>query len=195
MKKTLSIEELCQKIANPKTRMAMDEVLSCLYSHNLRSAIVMLYSTVVSDLYYKLQDLKDLYGDRGATQILDEIENERLSNPKSSAWEIEMPQKCCNLNKIIRVEDLIHYESLQKERNLCAHPVIDGTDDLYRPNPAYVQGLIINMLEGLLCKASFISKDLFNIFVDDIERTSQNLIDDKMTVKYIENKYLVAFFF
>lgn len=190
MKKTLSIEELCQKIANPKTRMAMDEVLSCLYSHNLRSAIVMLYSTVVSDLYYKLQDLKDLYGDRGATQILDEIENERLSNPKSSAWEIEMPQKCCNLNKIIRVEDLIHYESLQKERNLCAHPVIDGTDDLYRPNPAYVQGLIINMLEGLLCKPSFISKDLFNIFVDDIERTSQNLIDDKMTVKYIGNKYL-----
>lgn len=37
MKKTLSIEELCQKIANPKTRMAMDEVLSLmgLYIANL----------------------------------------------------------------------------------------------------------------------------------------------------------------
>ncbi|MBQ2438868.1 MAG: hypothetical protein II267_03155 [Paludibacteraceae bacterium] len=190
MKTTLSIEELRQKIVHPKTRIAMDEVLSCFYSNNLRSAVVMLYSTVVSDLYYKLLDLKDLYEDKGATQIIEEINEEKTTHPKSSAWESIMPQKCFEKHKIIRPEDLVHYESLQKERNLCAHPVIDDKDDLYRPNFAYVQGLIINMLQGLLCKPSFISKDLFNIFIIDIEYASNSLVDEDKVVKYIEAKYL-----
>lgn len=190
MKAILSIEELRQKIVHPKTRIAMDEVLSCFYSNNLRSAVVMLYSTVVSDLYYKLLDLKNLYEDKGAIAIINEIEKEKKTNPKSSTWESIMPQRCIEKNKIIRTEDFLHYESLQKERNLCAHPVIDDQDDLYRPNVAYVQGLIINMLQGLLCKPSFISKDLFNIFINDIEYVSNSLMDEDKVVKYIEAKYL-----
>lgn len=190
MKAILSIEELRQKIVHPKTRIAMDEVLSCFYSNNLRSAVVMLYSTVVSDLYYKLLDLKNLYKDKGAITIINEIEKEKKTNPKSSTWESIMPQRCLEKNKIIHADDVVHYESLQKERNLCAHPVIDDNDDLYRPNSAYVQGLIINMLQGLLCKPSFISKDLFNIFINDIEYVSNSLMDDDKVVKYIEAKYL-----
>lgn len=190
MRKTLSIEELHQKIADHRTRTAMDEVLSCFYSKNLRSAVVMLYSTVVSDLYYKLQDLKEMYGDGGATLILEEIENKKTADPKSSVWEIIMPEMCMKQNKIIRTEDYIHYEALQKERNLCAHPVIDRTEDLYRPNPSYVQGLIINMMEGLLCKPSFVSKDLFEVFINDIARVSQELMSDDIVIKYVETKYL-----
>ena len=190
MKQILSIEELRQRIANHKTRMAMDEVLSCFYSNNLRSAVVMLYSAVVSDLYYKLLDLRDLYTDGGAIQILEEIEKRKKTDPKSSAWEMVMPEMCMKQNKIIRTEDYAHYESLQNERNLCAHPVIDGTDDLYRPNRAYVQGLIISMMEGLLCKPSFISKDLFRLFIVDIARVSHELIDENLVIKYIETKYL-----
>ena len=98
MKAILSIEELRQKIVHPKTRIAMDEVLSCFYSNNLRSAVVMLYSTVVSDLYYKLLDLKNLYEDKGAIAIINEIEEEKKTNPKSSAWEITMPQRCLEKN-------------------------------------------------------------------------------------------------
>lgn len=190
MKTILSIEELRQKIVHPKTRIAMDEVLSCFYSNNLRSAVVMLYSTVISDLYYKLLDLKNLYEDKGAIAIINEIEKEKKTNPKSSTWESIMPQRCLEKNKIIRTKDFLHYESLQKERNLCAHPVIDDQDDLYRPNAAYVQGLIINMLQGLLCKPSFISKDLFKIFIIDIEYASNSLVDEDKVVTYIEAKYL-----
>lgn len=47
----------------------MKEVLSCFYSDNLRSAVVMLYATVVSDLYYKISDLVETYNDAGAEQI------------------------------------------------------------------------------------------------------------------------------
>ena len=190
MRKTLSIDEMHNKIADHRTRMAMDEVLSCFYSKNLRSAVVMLYSTVVSDLYYKLQDLKDMYGDGGATLILEEIENRKTVDPKSSTWEMLMPEMCMKQNKIIRTEDYIHYEALQKERNLCAHPVIDRTEDLYRPNQSCVQGLIINMMEGLLCKPSFISKDLFEVFINDIARISQELMNDDVVIKYVETKYL-----
>lgn len=61
-----AIEELKLHIPDPRTRVSMDEVLSSFYSGNMRSAIVMLYATVVSDLYYKIRDLVDIYNDNGA---------------------------------------------------------------------------------------------------------------------------------
>ena len=45
-----AIEELKLHISDPRTKVSMDEVLSSFYSGNMRSAIVMLYATVVSDL-------------------------------------------------------------------------------------------------------------------------------------------------
>ena len=58
-----AIEELKLHISDPRTKVSMDEVLSSFYSGNMRSAIVMLYATVVSDLYYKIRDLVDIYNE------------------------------------------------------------------------------------------------------------------------------------
>lgn len=68
------IEKLQSQIQDSRTAEYFGEVLSCYYSGNLRSAIVMLYSTVICDLVYKLDELKNVYGDNGATQILQELE-------------------------------------------------------------------------------------------------------------------------
>lgn len=76
------IEKLSERIQNPHTAEYFAEVLSCYYSGNMRSAVVMLYSTVICDLIYKLEELCEIYGDEGAKNILDNIEKQQKFNSK-----------------------------------------------------------------------------------------------------------------
>ena len=57
-------------IYSSKTRTYFKEVISSYNNENFRSSIVMLYSTVISDLIIKLQELRDTDGDKTAETIL-----------------------------------------------------------------------------------------------------------------------------
>ena len=57
-------------IYSPKTKRYFKEVSSSFHNGNYRSAIVMLYSTVIADLILKLQDLRDTSEDKKAETIL-----------------------------------------------------------------------------------------------------------------------------
>lgn len=184
-----AIEELMNHIPDARSKESMKEVLSCFYSGNLRSAVVMLYSTVVSDLYYKLCDLVSIYNDAGAKEIKDYVDNEWKVRPKIPNWETEMPKRCREKNKVLANDSYAHLCHLQDERNLCAHPVITA-NDLYRPSAATVQGFIVDMLVGVICKPSFLSKDLVDRFTDDIENASHIFPDKKSLQDYIKSKYL-----
>ena len=184
-----AIEELMNHIPDARSKESMKEVLSCFYSGNLRSAVVMLYSTVVSDLYYKLCDLVSIYNDAGAKEIKDYVDNEWKVRSKIPKWETEMPKRCRDKNKVLANDSYAHLCHLQDERNLCAHPVITA-NDLYRPSAATVQGYIVDMLVGIICKPSFLSKDLVDRFTDDIENASQIFPDKKSLQDYITSKYL-----
>lgn len=184
-----SIDELINHIPDARSKESMKEVLSCFYSDNLRSAVVMLYATVVSDLYYKISDLVAIYNDAGAKQIKQYVDNEWQFHPKLPTWETEMPKKCWEKNKILTNDSYAHFCHLQDERNLCAHPVITR-HDLYRPSFATVQGLIVDMLTGILCKPSFLSKELVNTFTDDIESASKLFPNEIGLKRYIKVKYL-----
>ena len=118
------IEKLRSNIQDERTAEYFSEVLSCYYSGNLRSAIVMLYATVICDLIYKLKELSEVYNDNGAKQILEELERQQQSNPKSTDWEKDIPEKCKNGGKILTIADYSNFCSLQQLRHLCAHPVI-----------------------------------------------------------------------
>ena len=138
-----AIEELMNHIPDARSKDSMKEVLSCFYSGNLRSAVVMLYSTVISDLYYKLCDLVSIYNDAGAKEIKDYVDNEWRVRPKIPNWETEMPKRCKEKNKVLANDSYAHLCHLQDERNLCAHPVITA-NDLYRPSAATVKGYIVD---------------------------------------------------
>lgn len=184
-----SIDELMNHVHDARSKECMKEVLSCFYSDNLRSAVVMLYATVVSDLYYKILDLVAIYNDAGAKQIKQYVDNEWQSNPKLPTWETEMPKMCLERKKILTNDSYAHFCHLQNERNLCAHPVITR-NDLYRPSFATVQGFIVDMLTGILCKPSFLSKRLIDTFTDDIESASKIFPSEEGLKRYINAKYL-----
>ena len=188
--KIQAIEKLKLHLSDNRTRICIDEVLSCFYSKNMRSAVVMLYVTTISDVYYKLCDLVEIYNDTTAKAIKDNVEQEWKNNPTSPKWETEIIKKCYQEKRILDNEGYSHLLQLQSERNLCAHPVIDASKELYSPGEATVQGLIINMLVDILCKPSFLAKSFFDAFTEDIERSVENFPTEKELVNFIKIKYI-----
>lgn len=186
----VAIEELKAQITDQRTRVSMDEVLSCFYSDNLRGAVVMLYVTIIADLYYKLCDLADIYNDPGAKSIRAKIEKEWEEKPTSSRWETTILEDCHEANKVLTSISYRHAIELRQERHSCAHPVIDVTEGLYHPNQAKVQGMIIDMLREVLCRPNFLGKEFFDVFIDDIAIHNDSFASNKELAKYIQEKYL-----
>lgn len=69
-----------EKIYFKKVRKYFSEVEISYSNGSYRSAIVMLYSVVICDLLFKLNELSDVYSDKQAKELLDYIENIRHSD-------------------------------------------------------------------------------------------------------------------
>ena len=67
-----------------KTKKYFKEVISSYSNGNYRSAIVMLYSVAICDILFKLEELKDMYNDEVAKEILQNIENSKSSSDNRS---------------------------------------------------------------------------------------------------------------
>ena len=184
------IDKRKQQIQDSRTREYFDEVLSCYYSGNYRSTVVMLYATVICDIIYKLDELVNVYGDVRAQQILDDVRALQTQNPTSAEWEKQLVEKCKDANRVLEIPDYSNVISLQSLRHLCAHPVINGNQELYRPNADIVLGHIYNMLDGILTKSAYYKKDVFNIFLTDIANAKSLLTVSKDLENYITAKYL-----
>ena len=85
-----------EQIYSPKSREYFKEVVSSYVNENYRSAIVMLYSVCVCDILYKLQELADMYNDKGARTLLSEIQKIKEVANSKSAWEKELIDKVYN---------------------------------------------------------------------------------------------------
>ena len=184
------IDKLRQQIQDGRTREYFDEVLSCYYSGNYRSTIVMLYATVICDIVYKLDELVTVYGDTRAQQILNEINTLQTQNPTSAEWERQLVEKCKDANRVLEIPDYSNVVSLQNLRHLCAHPVINGNKELYHPNEYIVLGHIHNMLNGILTKSAYYRKNLFNIFLTDIANAKSKFVANRDLENYITLKFL-----
>lgn len=144
--KEYSLENLYEKINNSKSKSYFAEVLSSYHNENYRSAIVMLWSVVVCDVFFKLQDLSQIYGDSSANSILESIKNTKARNEKSSVWEMDI------INKVYKDTGLLNsveYEKLkyiQKIRHLSSHPTLDENGQLFLPSKEEVRALLRNAL-------------------------------------------------
>lgn len=184
-----SIDRLSEQIKSSKSKEYFEEVIRSYYSNNFRSAIVMLYSIVICDLVFKLQELKDQFNDNSAKNILEEIEDLQKRNPTSSQWEtrlIELIKEQTNILEHSDFENILH---LQKHRHLCAHPVMLQNYNLYSPNQDTVRSHIINILEGLLTKPALLTKKIFNEFLSNLSEIKEILITEKDIATHLKSKY------
>ncbi len=187
---TYSIEQNTENIYHHKTREYFQEVLQSYVSGSYRSAVVMLYSVVMCDLIYKLQDLKELYNDPTAQSILDKIEQEQKKNPDSGSWESVLINEVKSRTYLLEQSEKVGLDSLRSHRHLSAHPVLNQQDLLSTPNQETVRALIRNMLEGLLIKNPVMSKKVFHTIVEDMEQHKNFFSDEDSLERYLESRFL-----
>lgn len=191
MKFDYSIESLIERINNTNTREYFKEVYQTYVNGNYRSSTVMLYSTLICDLVYKLRDLRDIYGDSRAKAILIEIERLQRVNPTSPEWESKLIDMIKAQTSLLEPSDIVTIESLQKTRHLSAHPVLNNSDLLYSPNGDTVRALVRNILEGVLTNPPFFSNKIFDTMVADLADVKDRLTDKISVEKYITARYML----
>jgi hypothetical protein len=185
-----SIELASERIYDPRTRNYFNEVLGSYINGNYRSAIVMLWTVVICDLVYKLQQMRDVYGDAKAAKLLDDIEEIQKQNPKSPDWEEKLLSLVRERTVLLEEGEFIELQHLQQQRHLSAHPVLNQTQLLHSPNQETTRALIRNALESLLLKPPILTNKVIETFVEDIAAKKDVLPDERSLKRYVETKYL-----
>ncbi len=184
-----SIEASAEKIYDARTKKYFSEVLQTYVNGNYRSATVMLWSVVVCDLIYKLQELKDVYNEEVAETILTEVSATQTANPNSPEWESQLVEKINARTQLLTVADYGNLRTLQSHRHLSAHPVLGDADLLHEPNKETVRSDIRNVLEGLLWKPPLLTKNVFERLVVDLSDKQDLFPDDVSLKRYLDAKY------
>ena len=114
-------------IKRSDSRKYFEDVLQSFYSKNYRAAVLLLYSLVIDDLYYKLI----LMNDRKYYNLNDDLK--RIEELRKSDKYSEIEEKIFNTYKNILNHDTIDMlEYFKKIRNKCAHPSY-FKDEKYTP--------------------------------------------------------------
>lgn len=184
-----SIESSAEKIYDARTKKYFSEVMQTYVNGNYRSATVMLWSVVVCDLIYKLQELKDVYNEEVAETILDEVAAMQAVNPNSPEWESQLVEKIKARTQLLNVADHGNLRTLQNHRHLSAHPVLGDADLLHEPNKETVRSDIRNVLEGLLWKPPLLTKNVFEQLVIDLSDKQELFPDDTSLKRYLDAKF------
>nr|WP_298891315.1 hypothetical protein [uncultured Acinetobacter sp.] len=185
-----SIDDSIENIKNPYTKELFKEVYSSYAMGNYRSATVMLWSVVVTDLVHKLNELDSIYNDPKALQILDYIRLEQQKDSKSSKWESEIVDKFHKEIKFFETFEVANLEHLQKMRHVSAHPVITSTDLLHSPTKETVYSLIRNALESVLTKEALFSSKIIEVILKDLNNIKDTLVDYEERDRYFSHKFL-----
>ena len=184
-----SIEAAQERINNARTKQYFAEVYSDYVNGNYRSAVVVLWSVVVCDILFKLDDLRNLYADAGADTILKKIDALRISNPKSPEWEWELVKKVKDRTQLLEEADYVNLQTLQNHRHLSAHPVLTNFDALFSPPKEQCRAHLRNALDAVLTKPPIMTKKVFDALMEDIEQKQSALPDDGSLKRYLEAKY------
>ena len=188
-----SIEQAAERIVDPKTRNHFDEVYACYVAGHYRSAVVMLWSVAITDIFFKLEHMKSAYQEPVATAILSKIDKSKKENPNSGEWESMLIKEVESQTKLLDNADLTLLESLQKQRNLSAHPVLTEQEALFSPNKETVRAHIRNILDSVLTKPPFMSRKAFDAFTEDVERFGQLNLDTDRLKELLEERYFKHF--
>lgn len=167
------LEEQINNVVNKNTKKYLKEVLSCYNNGNYRATVVVLYTIVIYDILQKLVILREIYNDKNASDILNEIKEQQKKNPKSPEWEGDLIDDVCektNLITPVEKEELLH---LKNERNYAAHPIINIIDEdetlvLKKITKETAKDLIRKSFEIVFLKDAILARKITNDFVSEL---------------------------
>lgn len=188
--KIFSLEAQKSKIYDRRTQKYFEEVYKSYANGCYRSATVMLWSVVVCDIIFKLQELRDLHNDSTAEKILVEIETLQKDDPYSSKWEKDLIKMIFERTQLLDTASNHKIMLIQNHRHLSAHPIISDEDTLFEPTQEMIRSDIRNSIEVMLSKPPFLSQKILSTFLIDLEKIKDLFPSDIALNKYLESKYL-----
>lgn len=181
-----------EEIYFAKTKEYFQEVMSSYSIGNYRSATVMLYSVAICDLLFKLQELKDMYNDTVASEILAEVDKSRNSNDNKSKskWEKELVDNIKDKTDLLDLEAYTNLNHLYDHRNLSAHPALNDNYELVAPSKETTIANIKNILKDILVKPPIFIKSIVNTLTEDLKgKTALYANEERKLEVYLNNKY------
>nr|BAM95165.1 hypothetical protein [Streptococcus suis] len=184
-----------RKISNKEIRDYFEEVVSCYENENYRSAILVLYTVVLYDLFFKLRELKDEYSDSVAGQILDDIFNEMRSSDIKSSWEDKLVESLYKQTEFEILDDNVYstLQSIKQKRNLSAHPSFSG-DEIYQPSRELVLAFIKEVYDNLLIRPSMLIKKQVDIILTFLDEHKGEFNDYNFYLKNNQNNTFLDYF-
>lgn len=176
-----------ENIYFPQIKEYFREIISSYDNGNYRSAMVMLYSTVVCDLLLKLKELSDVYSDTKAEKILEDI-NKQRGNANSSTWEWNLIRKIREQTELLNDESYAMLEHIYSLRNFSAHPALNEDYELISPTPEMTVAYMKKALEDILIKPSVFAQNIVDRMSNDIAARKDIYTNDFESFKIFLNR-------
>lgn len=176
-----------ENIYFPQIKEYFREIISSYDNGNCRSAMVMLYSTIVCDLLLKLKELSDVYSDTKAEAILENV-NKARAQANNSAWEWDLIKKIRSQTELLSDESYAMLEHIYSLRNFSAHPALNEDYELISPTPEMTVAYIKKALEDILTKPSVFAQNIVDRMSNDIAAKKEIYAGDFEAFKIFLNK-------
>ena len=126
------LDELILRCRNADAQKNIAEAVSCYKAGAFRSCIVSTWIAVVFDFIHKLREL-ELTGDNQARQNLKDFGSIHKDIQESLKFERNLLDKALRYEFISSLE-YADLKRLQEDRNRCAHPSVNSTEEAYQPS-------------------------------------------------------------
>ena len=176
-----------ENIYSPQIKEYFREIISSYDNGNYRSAMVMLYSTIVCDLLLKLKELSDVYSDEKSERILEEI-NKQRRNANSSAWEWNLIKKIRDETEMLNDASYAILEHIYSLRNFSAHPALNEEYELISPSPEITVAYIKQALEDIFSKPAVFAQNIVDRMSDDVANRKEQYHSDIPAFRNYLNK-------
>lgn len=176
-----------ENIYFPQVKEYFREIVSSYDNGNYRSAMVMLYSTIVCDLLLKLKELSEVFNDAKAEKILKEINAERRKKGNSS-WEKNLIDSIREKTELLSDETYAMISHIYDLRNFSAHPAMNDDYELISPSPEITVAYIKKALEGILTKPAVFAQSIVDRLSEDVAAKKDLYRNDFRSFKAFLNK-------
>lgn len=184
------LDALALTVRNPLTRNYIDEAVKAYRAGSCKAAIVAIWVAVTFDIIAKIRELAG-QGDAQATAFV-------------SAWDTNVQAN--NVEKLLAMErDLLakaeadfgfidsiakrHFERLQADRHLCAHPAFTSEGELFSPEPELVRLYLVEAIRNLLSQRPVQGRTLLALF--DTEFRSLAFPTQPVAItRFVRERYL-----
>jgi hypothetical protein len=184
------LDALSLTVRNPLTRDYIDEAVRAYRVGSSKAAIVAIWVAVTFDIIAKIRELAG-QGDGQAAAFV-------------NAWDTNVQAN--NIDKLLAMErDLLakaevdfgfidsiarrHFERLQADRHLCAHPAFTSEGELFSPEPELVRLYLVEAIRNLLSQRPVQGRTLLALF--DTEFRSLAFPTQPVAItRFVRDRYL-----